>query len=245
MATIDEGKLIAEYFAETASDRASGERIIIDVGAHFGSSFKPYLQNGWRVIAFEPDASKHEKLAQYESHPKFELIKSAVSDAPGKLTFFVSEESTGIASLLNFRDTHRAAGEVPVVTLRDVLSERKITRIDYLKIDVEGYDLNVLRGHDWTVLPEVLLVEFDELKTRRLGHTYRDLANFIVARGYDVFVSEWFPIIRYGVTHQWRCIVPYPCEIQHPDAWGNLIAIRKDAHPAGMREIIARLSLNK
>ena len=53
----------------------------------------------------------------------------------------------------------------------------------------------------------------------------RELARFLVERGYRVMVSEWFPIERYGASHTWRRFTPYPCELADPRAWGNLIAV--------------------
>ena len=37
-------------------------------------------------------------------------------------------------------------------------------------------------------------------------------------------MSEWYPIIRYGVQHRWRCFQEYPCSLRDMRAWGNLIA---------------------
>lgn len=241
----DEASVIREYFAPRLAGYAG---MMVDVGAHFGTSFRNYLSAGWRVIAFEPDSTKFAKLAPYEGKPGFELLKVAVSDASiDAMPFYTSTESTGIASLLAFRESHSLADQVRVVTLKDILQQRQIKQIDFLKIDTEGYDLQVLRGHDWSIRPEVILTEFDEVKTRHLGHHMNAIADLIAARDYEIYVSEWFPLERYGANHQWRCISSYSSQfhpqLHHEDAWGNLIAIRKDEQNVAardrMRDIIA------
>lgn len=232
----DEAKLIRAYFA--AHPRRG---TIVDVGAQFGTSFRDYLNEGWRAIAFEPDPSKFEKLAKYEGKPGFTLHKMAVGDkAVASLPFYTSPESTGISSLLAFRDSHQVATHVRVVTLRDILPREGVTGIDYLKIDTEGYDLAILRGHDWAILPEVIMCEFDEIKTRHLGHTYRELADLLTDHGYEVYLSEWAPIVKYGGGYQWRSLATYPCPLHDRNAWGNLVAVAPHAHRDTMAQLVAQ-----
>lgn len=233
----DEAAVIRQYFADRIAP--GSDFTMIDVGADFGTSFRSFLNAGWRVIAFEPDARKFAKLAPYESNPRLELLKVAVSDAKAEgIAFYTSPESTGISSLLPFRDSHTPQRPVSVVTLREILQARGIRQVQFLKIDTEGYDLAVLKGNDWTIKPEVILTEFDEVKTRCLGHHFTAMGDLLMAHGYTVFVSEWFPLVRYGANHQWRALKRYPCVLEHPDAWGNLIAISADADLTKMRSLL-------
>ncbi len=41
-------------------ERAPG--VMVDVGAHYGSSLRPFAKDGWRVFAFEPDPANRQKL---------------------------------------------------------------------------------------------------------------------------------------------------------------------------------------
>ncbi len=218
----DESTLIADYFL-TLPRRGT----MIDVGAHFGTSFRNYLADGWRIIAIEPDPSKHEKLSRFQADPRFTLLTAAVSDAErDAAAFYASDESTGISSLLPFRGSHREIARVPVTTLRRIIEPMNLDRIDYLKIDTEGMDYKVLLGFPWERLtPEVLLCEFDELKTRGEAHDFRSSGDLLLERGYAVYLSEWHPIVRYGGDHQWRSLRRYPCDLVDPAAWGNFIAV--------------------
>jgi len=203
--------------------------VMVDVGAHRGSSLLSFAENGWRVYAFEPDSENRSILdKKVSAFHNVSVDKRAVSDTTEcSVPFYSSAESSGISSLKPFSKSHFHSGTVDTVTLTDFCGEQQISRIDFLKIDVEGYDLLVLKGVPWdTIKPNVIICEFEDSKTRSLGYTMHDMARYLVERGYKVLVSEWHPVIRYGIKHDWHRLVPYPCELSDSNAWGNLIAFR-------------------
>jgi FkbM family methyltransferase len=210
-------------------EAASRPGTMIDVGAHVGGSLGPFLLHGWTVHAFEPDAVNRQNLRRIETRFRTALHvdSRAVSDVDGReAPFYRSDESTGISGLSAFRDTHAEVGTVTTVTLASYMAERAVDNVDFLKIDTEGFDLMALRGYPWDrSTPRVIVCEFEDAKTRPLGYGYHDLAGFLVARGYRLIVSEWRPIVRYGVEHRWRRFAEYPRELTEPAAWGNLIAV--------------------
>jgi hypothetical protein len=105
--------------------------------------------------------------------------------------------------------------------------ETGLDRVDVLKVDAEGHDLTVLKGVPWErVQPEVVVGEFDEGKGRGLLQGYAALSGFLVDHGYRIVVSEWEPIVEYGLRHRWRRYARYPATLADRAAWGNLIAVR-------------------
>jgi len=206
-------------------------RTMIDVGAHHGMTASLFHDLGWTVYCFEPDPANRAHLAaRFRNAERLLIDPRAVSDrAQQSAAFFTSEESTGISALHAFRDTHEETARVDVVTVADMVAERGLDAIDFLKIDVEGYDFAVLRGVPWdTHRPAVIECEFEDAKTVKLGHRTHDLAGFLEQKGYAVYVSEWHPIARYGVRHDWRGVYPYARRRPAPTAWGNLIAFSAD-----------------
>src|SRR3546814_18645662 len=124
-----------------------------------------------------------------------------------------------------FHPSHVSKQVVDTTTLSDVLADADIDGVDFLKVDTEGHDLFVLKGFPWERFrPAVIECEFEDAKTVPLGYTFHDMARFLLEKGYRVLVSEWHPIIRYGVRHDWRRLVAYPCEISDAVAWGNILA---------------------
>ncbi|MEJ7783663.1 MAG: FkbM family methyltransferase [Solirubrobacteraceae bacterium] len=198
---------------------------MLDVGAHYGSSLAPFADDGWSVHAFEPDPDNRARLEYAVGNdPNVTIVPMAVSNASGEMQLFTSDLSTGVSSLAPFTATHRPSVQVPVITLGEYLARAAIFAVDFMKIDVEGFERNVLEGYDWSIRPDVIVLEFEDAKTLPLGYSWKDLADDLRARGYEILVSEWFPIERYGGSHQWRRLTRYPSDLADADGWGNIIA---------------------
>lgn len=226
----------------------SGGRMI-DVGAHYGSSLEPFLDVGWRVWAFEPDPNNREKLlSKFGSNPRLIIDCRVVTNCDDETRILLqSSESTGVSGLIPFLASHTARTEVRSVTLRTFAREQEIGRINLLKIDVEGYELPVLQGADLSCLsPTVVMCEFEDFKTRRLGYTVADLRDYLEQNGYPfVVVSEWHPIERYGVQHRWRRAYLWGTHHIEPKAWGNLLAFRAEGDAAKMLAALEVPSLSR
>lgn len=211
---------------------------MIDVGAHYGSSLQPFIDVGWMVWAFEPDPENRDiLLSKFGSHPRLSVDSRVVTDCDGETrTLLQSSESTGVSGLIPFLESHRARTCVQSITLKTFAREAGIERIDLLKIDVEGYELPVLRGADLTHLsPRVIMCEFEDIKAAQLGYNTGDLADHLRKNGYPfLLVSEWHPIVRYGVQHRWRRAFFWGEETIDPNAWGNLLAFQSERDAAKM-----------
>lgn len=204
--------------------------VYFDVGANIGGTIKPFLEKKSQIYAFEPDPDNLKEL--YENAKGFNNVKisnKAVSNQNNKsVTFYNSSESRGISSLKNFTKGHKILCTVDTVTLSSFIQEENINHIDYLKIDTEGYDLMVLKGHCWDkIKPDFILVEFEDFKTLQLGYNSYEMADFLVAKGYHVYISEWYPIEKYGGNHKWKGLKAYPCHIA-PKSWGNMLAFKEE-----------------
>lgn len=236
-AHIDETDAVASYL--NAKTRCG---FMIDIGAHHGTALSGFLDSGWKICAFEPDSANRSKLqarlAAHKNAKNVTLDTRCVSkSSESNLPFYSSEESTGISGLSAFRDTHREAQRVDTVSLKDYFAGQDMPAVDFLKIDTEGHDLFVLQGFPWDRnKPRVIECEFEDLKTKPLGYTTKDMADFLIGKGYTVYVSEWHPILRYGQKHDWHRLQQYPCALASEEAWGNLLAF---AQAPDEQELIA------
>lgn len=208
--------------------------LMIDVGAHWGSVMAPFAEVGWQVYCFEPDAMNRKRLSYlFGKFSNVEIDQRAVSDRPAKnAILYRSEESSGISGLSAFRDSHRPAEEIEITTLGHFLEEKGLSdrQVDFLKIDTEGFDFHVLKGFPWEgTVPRVILCEFEDQRTMPLGYSFQNLAEFLEEKGYRLLVSEWWPVKAYNVSHDWRRFMQYPCNIEDPKGWGNILAIRETA----------------
>jgi FkbM family methyltransferase len=217
---------------------------MVDVGAHTGSSCLPFLDAGWKVTAFEPNPVNRQHLLNKLATRSADLrrrctVNTAAIGASEReaADFFFSEESSGISGLSAFRDSHRKGDSVRVTTLKLSLKGQSV---DYLKIDTEGHDLFALQGFPWDCSrPNVIQCEFEDSKTLPLGYSWQDMADYLVRLGYSVYVSEWHPIIRYGIRHDWRALHSYPATLLDRASWGNLLAFYKDPGRSAVAEAFA------
>lgn len=217
---IDEVTMIAKLCRGTCG-------VMIDVGAHHGWSTRQFLDLGWSVVAYEPDPKNR---AEFEknigANPHVQLSTNAVADKEEEaVQFFSSDISSGISGLSAFHSSHLPTTTVRVITLHQDLKRRGVDRVDFLKIDVEGYDYFALKGFDWELRPRFTLYEFENRKTVPLGYTLADTSAYMAERGYKLLYSVWEPIIEYGQEHTWRGLFRSPPE-DAATCWGNVLCFR-------------------
>jgi FkbM family methyltransferase len=169
------------------------EAFLIDVGFNkgdFSSEFALRIPKG-KVIGFDPAKSmrlRYESTYKYKT--RVELVSAAVSNHNGYLLFTDTDDGV---SHIGTRHAEKAPQpneyEVPVITLDEFASERKIQKIDFLKIDAEGFDLHVLEGassllHRSAI--DIFMFEFNEpwIRSRRFLH---EAYEFIIERDYRLF----------------------------------------------------------
>ena len=150
----------------------------IDVGAHqpvVGSVTKHFYDQGWHGINVEPAAEPFAALR--EARPRDVNLCVGLSDKPGTLTFFESG-GTGCSTFSpDAADHQRVSGipfaerEVEMLTLAQVCEDHVEGEIDFLSVDVEGHEGQVLLGADWKRWrPRVVLVEATEPLTTVSSH---------------------------------------------------------------------------
>jgi len=140
---------------------AGKQKTLVNVGSHLCAEAKPYLQDGWRVFAFEPNPNLASQLREMErENPDFTFIPKAVSnEAEANVDFFVSEVASGISSLFQ-RDPASKPIPVEVTTLADFCKEYSVDTIDYLLIDAELKDLEVFLSLEPHIRLGAVTIEF-------------------------------------------------------------------------------------
>lgn len=146
-----------------------GESItIIDVGANKGQSIKFFLSLYPKatIYSFEPNPTLYQGLvSKYENNPRYnvKIIKKGVSNTHGKLILQETVlDETSTLEELNYNSAYlrkkaavlgvsvekivKTRYEIEVTTLIDFIKSESLQKIDILKIDTEGHELNVLKG---------------------------------------------------------------------------------------------------
>jgi FkbM family methyltransferase len=120
--------------------------LCFDVGANYGTKSEVFLQLGAKVIAFEPQYDCIQELqARLCPHPHLVPINAAVGSSAGQMTLYVHRYRTCSSFVKDWQGEMAIERvEVPVSTLDNAIA--KFGMPQYCKIDVEGYEFEVLNG---------------------------------------------------------------------------------------------------
>ena len=173
-------------------ERRGGDAFVLNIGAMDGVTFdgtRGYINAyGWKGLFVEPIPEMFDRLVKsYEGVPGILFEQAAISTTDGETEMLrmpiglvdgavVHPAFAGMATLLPARngmssEADRAIvqqyGErirVPCLTLKTLLARHRITEIDLLHIDVEGYDWAVLQQFDFTrYRPSIIRLEWTSL----------------------------------------------------------------------------------
>ncbi len=169
----------------------------MDIGAHFGQytliASRSVEENG-AVYSFEPHPETVQYLRQnvrINGCANVRIINAAVSDKTGEQTFHLGSRSNyGASSLVSSIEDSGKTAQTRVIKLDDYIKEQNIGAVTLIKADVEGAELNLLRGAEDLLSRKdkpMLILEFNEYTQSRFGQTCHNLAEWLRAHGYRLF----------------------------------------------------------
>lgn len=181
--------------------------LCFDIGAHVGNRLRAWAGLGARIVAVEPQPQMMRWLKRvYGRHPHITLLEQAVGAEPGTATLHISRRAPTVSTLSTTwmtavkRDSSFAqvswdtAVTVPVTTL-DALIARYGHPV-FCKIDVEGYELEVLRGLSQPIpalsfeyIPAAIEIATDCIK--QLGELGRYEFNYAPGESHRLQAARW------------------------------------------------------
>lgn len=202
---------------------------LLDVGAHEGTFTSEVLKNTryLNLVAIEPNPLTFERLsARFENNDRAMLVNVGAGDEETNLQLYdyCDKKGSSHASFTRgvIEGIHKSASsemEVRVRRLDDVVSENKLNVV-FIKIDVEGFELRVLKGLERTIriqrVPYIML-EFNEMNAYA-GIFLKDLMDFL---------SEYEPF-RILPRGRLLSLRPYRAYWVEVFAYQNIAFIRKD-----------------
>ena len=154
-----EPELLMQYFSEVDTG------VFVDIGANVPESAVslPFLKAGWTGVAVDPIPENAESLRKAGYDVWCGAVTSRLNAAEGVTTFFVAGGKSGRKSSLDHRKIdpflEREAIQVPLITLAELFDHFELTSIDFLSVDVEGCEQDVLSTISWNSVSRLLLVE--------------------------------------------------------------------------------------
>ena len=207
--------------------------LAFDVGAHVGNHARCFAGLGARVVAIEPQPAFAAWLRRlFRARPNVTVLECALAATPGALELYASPRTPTVATVSRrwieavraspgFDQVRWASGiRVPATTLDALIARYGVPR--FCKIDVEGYEAEVLRG----LSQPIPALSFEYLPAA--SDVARRAAGLLAALGpyrFNATIGER----RRFVWHEWR-------QIGALDAW---LAARHLDEPSG--DIYARL----
>ena len=177
--------------------------VFVDVGANVGTYALPLARHvgaGGKVIVIEPHPVTHARLAFNNAATGFtqtRLVAAAAGPADGELMIETDGDNLGASHIVSGQASSKAI-KVPSLRLQRILDEAGASRVDALKIDVEGFEDRVLTGFfkeaPQTLWPRAVVIEhlsanewqndcIADMRARGYAETGRTRSNTLLARG--------------------------------------------------------------
>lgn len=183
--------------------------IVVDIGAHIGGFAVRAAKQARRVYAYEASKTNYDLLEtnrRLNDLGNLHIHNKAVSHISGEMKFFMPGGNGALGSLL--QEIGSPMEIVQTTTLANIIEDNRLDRIDFLKVDVEGAEYDILSHCPPAALSIVrrIVMEYHEFDGHRRGH--RELAAVLRSNGFNVAVEGGvFPqkfLFGTGIIKAWR-----------------------------------------
>lgn len=169
---------------------------IIDIGTNIGQTAMMFAKLGGketRVYGFEPDpinyalATENLKLNSFKNIQLFNFgLGSKIEELRLKVN---SSQNRGGNRIDRFQT--KDSFTIKIDTLDHVLEKDRVTKVNLIKIDVEGFELEVLKGAKNTItnFKPTLFIEVDDTNLREQGGSAEELLRYVMELGYVAIES--------------------------------------------------------
>lgn len=136
---------------------------VLDIGANIGCTSILFGSLAKKVYSFEPSPTTYSYLEKNVQRARLERV-TPVNVGLGKesgifeLTFSESDRSGGFVSNLTSASAGHQVEQIKIIKGDDFISEGSIARVDFIKIDVEGFEKRVIEGLSTTIIRDQPIV---------------------------------------------------------------------------------------
>ncbi len=130
--------------------------VIFDVGANIGNYtqkiVKEFKNINFQLYSFEPSRETFFELnKRLKNIPNLKLYNIGFGDKNGVKTLYYNKKKSGLASMYNRQLLHfdikmNLRESIKIYRIDDFCKNNRIHKIDFLKLDTEGYEFNILNG---------------------------------------------------------------------------------------------------
>jgi len=171
--------------------------VVFDIGANIGYFtliFAKLVGDSGKVFSFEPESENFKilkKNVETNGYNNVILEKKIVSNTNGVSTLYVSEKAGN--HRIYKSDNFIESVEITSISMDSYAKNNTLKKIDFIKIDVEGAELNVLQGIQ-NILDSnehiILFTEFSPNQIESCGLEPNDMINFLTNNKFKIYFTE-------------------------------------------------------
>ncbi|WP_026662074.1 FkbM family methyltransferase [Butyrivibrio proteoclasticus] len=179
-----------DYFLDKYVFRGKKSGFFLDVGGNdpinINNTYFFEKERNWTGLAFEPMPAMN---AKWKDCRVVECVQAAVGSTEGKIEFKEYEDNymSGISDTVDYDGKVKNAYQVDVVTIGKELQKRNIRHVDFMSMDIEGAELDALKGIDFKdTIIDYIVVENNK------GKEYEsEMRQWFIEHGYTMIARLW------------------------------------------------------
>jgi FkbM family methyltransferase len=180
---------IWEHKSYTSKIGISKDSIVIDIGANIGLFSLLAAKNAARVYSFEPMSENFFYLQRNVAANRLSNVSYfnyAVAAHSGQIKIAKNDALTACSIYSELADSYE---NVNCTTLVEIFNQNGLEKCDFLKIDCEGSEFEILFSTPTNILSKIgtISMEFHDHLTE---YTHKDLIPYLVENGYSVEVTK-------------------------------------------------------
>ncbi len=242
-------KVVEQFFAKCPPRH----KVFVEVGAfdgvHYSNVRRLHEKYKWSGVTFEPVSKNYRKAAASYAGTSVRCVQAAVSTVDAEMEINVStyphlpDWGSDVATF-GAADTERWAREfgatwtkekVPVRRLSSLLDEAGIEAFDFISIDTEGHDLEVLKSIDFKrYRPQLIVIEYGENKAA--------IARILESEGYGVLQDNGMDFVACPKVLP-RVAPAITRKVREPESVGSISLSASDS--ANSTEIDEEITVEK
>ena len=194
--------------------------LLIDIGAHKGESIELFSKNFFikKIISFEASPINFKYLKKKieknkQAHKNTEIILENIAlGAEDKITEFKQFEESSSSTinnidevskyykrkfrLINFLNNKKIYEtiQIKISKLKDYIEKNNIKKIDFMKIDTEGYEFEILLGLENKIqLVDIIMFEHHYDNMIKKGYTFEDINELLIKNHFNKIYKSKMP----------------------------------------------------
>jgi len=171
--------------------------VVLDIGAHIGlfsSIAGKIVGSSGKVYAFEPSPKTNALLQKTISinqlMPVVHVRNEAMGNAVGKTVFYISDgEADNSNSMISYMQDRKLHGiDVTILTIDTLVKQEHLSKVNFIKIDVEGAEYDAIRGGEQTFreLRPVCILAIHPDPIEAKGDKLEDIYDFVSNLSYHI-----------------------------------------------------------